>query len=327
MLDTAVGKWRNAIDTISVNWNTYDYLDGNKPMNISSINGDVKSAISVKDTRVTASHPFGGGMSHPIYIHTYGSAVVTFINDWSGRIGVATGKRPDNVKTEVPNAFGCFTAGTKVIISNRQCMSIEEVTEGMKILSHGGTISTQTNEQVATLVPMEETIYGFNNEDPFFSRGHAFWTTEGWKAIDPQLAREENPDLAIGTLQVGDIVFCIAQSSPLLYKPVIIHDFTSRKMEAATTMYGLHLTGYMSYHANGYVVVMNYPQLTQKRLRDGISKLNLEEKAHLASAVSTVIPELSKSLGGFIPPVLANAGILHLDKSKESDVISQQKES
>ena len=47
----------------------------------------------------------------------------------------------------------------------------------------------------------------------------------------------------------------------------------------------------------------------------------MEKKAHLDSAISTVIPEC---LGGFIPPVLANAGILHVDKSK--DVVQLQKD-
>ena len=74
----------------------------------------------------------------PVYKYAYGSAVVTFINDWSRRIGVATGKKADNVKVEVANAFGCFTASAKVIMSNSTCINIEGVTEGMKFLSYGG---------------------------------------------------------------------------------------------------------------------------------------------------------------------------------------------
>ena len=180
----------------------------------------------------------------------------------------------------------------------------------MKVLSHGGTISTCTNEDVANLMSEGETVYGFNEENAFFSAGHAFWTTEGWKAIAPDIAREENPDLLVGTLQVGDIIFQIAQFSPLLYEPKVIRSFTTKKLDVATMMYGLHLIGCKSYHANGYVVIMNYPVLTQKRFSEGIFKLNPEEKARLATALNTVVPELSKTLGGFIPPVLGKAGLL-----------------
>lgn len=323
MVDAVVKEWTNSFDNkITVNWNTYDYLDGSKPIDISSIDGDIKSAIAVKRTdKESVYSPTSIGpsaVSNTRYKYTYGIAVVSFVSDWAQRIGVATGTKPNNVTYEYPSPYSCFLAGTRVITSNTESINIEDVTEGVKILSHGGTISTQSSERVTNLVPSKEKIYGFNEEDAFFSGGHAFWTTEGWKAVAPELAREENPDLAIGTLQVGDIVFRVAQSKPLLYKPVVIHTLRSRDLDVDTIMYGLHLTGYKSYHANGYVVIMNYPQLTQKRLRDGMSKLNSVEKVRLVTAVNSVLPELSKCLGGFIPPALGNTGFLPADEVNDT---------
>ena len=316
LMDTAVKKWTSAFqDKISVDWNAYDYLNRNRPMNISSIDGSVKAAIQVKDTNVMPSPPLPGGPVLSTYVYTYGRNVAKFVDDWSKRIGVATGKKPDNVQVVTPSPFGCFMAGTKVTLSNGQHLNIEAVKEGMKVLSHGGTISSQTKEEVANLMPENETIYGLNDESPFFSAGHALWTTEGWKAIAPEIAQEENPDLVIGALQVGDIVFRLVQFSPLLYEPIVIRNFTSKRLDIATMMYGLHLTGYKSYHANGYVVIMNYPLLTQKRLLEGIKKLNPEEKARLVTAINMAVPELSKTLGAFIPPVLANAGLLSVPKT------------
>ena len=176
-------------------------------------------------------------------------------------------------------------------------------------LARSSLSHTCTNEDVANLMPEGETVYGLSEENVFFSAGHAFWTKEGWKAIAPDIAREET-DLLVGTLQVGDVIFQIAQFSPLLYEPKVIRSFTTKKLDVATMTYGLHLIGCKSYHANGYVVIMNYPVLTQKRFSEGISKLNPEEKARLATALNTVVPELSKTLGGFIPPVLGKAGLL-----------------
>ena len=316
LMETAVKKWTSALnDKISVDWNTYDYLNRNRPMDISSIDGSVKAAIQVKDTDVIHSPSLPEGPVMSTYVNTYGKNVAKFVDDWSKRIGVATGKKPDNVQVVTPNPFGCFMAGTKVTLSNGQHLNIEAVKEGMKVLSHGGTISSQTKEEVANLMPENETVYGLNDENPFFSAGHALWTTEGWKAIAPEIAQEENPDLVVGALQVGDIVFRLVQFSPLLYEPIVIRNFTSKSLDIATVMYGLHLTGYKSYHANGYVVIMNYPLVTQRRLLEGIKKLNPEEKARLVTAVNMAVPELSKALGAFIPPVLANAGIWTVPKT------------
>lgn len=191
----AVEKWKGALqDNICENWNTYDYLNGSKPMNIDDIVGNVNAAVQNKHTEVIPASPpppLLGNPAPPTYVYTYGADVCKFIDDWSKQIGVATGRKPDNVKYYIPNPFGCFMAGTKVMLSNGQNIGIEDVQDGMKILSHGGTISTCTNEDVANLMSEGETVYGFNEENAFFSAGHAFWTTEGWKAIAPDIAREE----------------------------------------------------------------------------------------------------------------------------------------
>ena len=311
LVNPAVQKWKSALeDKIFVDWDTFDYLNGSKPMNIEEIIGNAQTAINKKDTQIITPPPDPmGGPTVPTFIYTYGVNVASFVKDWSNRMGVATGKKPDNVQYYTPSPFGCFLAGTKVRLSCGQDINIEEVKDGMKVLSHGGTVSTQTAECVQPLIPEGELIFGFNGEDPFFFSGHAFWTTEGWKAVSPSVCQEENPDVKVGTLQVGDIVFRIAQVDPLLYQPVVVHRFTSMKLQEATKMHGLHLVGSRSYHANGYVVIMNYPMLTQKRLRDGFAKLSPEEKARLATATKQIVPELSKALGGFVSSALVNTGL------------------
>jgi hypothetical protein len=46
----------------------------------------------------------------------------------------------------------------------------------------------------------------FNNEKPFFTSCHPFWTQHGWKAIDPEGAKTENTWLMVGQLKEGDFV-------------------------------------------------------------------------------------------------------------------------
>jgi hypothetical protein len=51
---------------------------------------------------------------------------------------------------------------------------------------------------------------------------------------------------------------------------LIASRITSRILDLGTKLYDLHLLdGHRSYHANGYVVAMNYLQITEHRLREG----------------------------------------------------------
>ena len=184
-------------------------------------------------------------------------------------------------------------------LSNGNVFDIEKQTSGTKIISLGGDITTITDEFVEAVVSVGEQIVGFNDDTPFAALHHPFWTTEGWKCLDPITAKEENPDVNFKMLQVGDIIFRIAQTSPLLYKPVKIHNFNFVTLQEQTKIYGLHLDGPRSYHANGYAVMANYPVLTKKRIQKEMRKLSKEEKVRLQSALSSVKPELTKVLGSW----------------------------
>ena len=117
--------------------------------------------------------------------------------------------------------------------------------------------------------------------------------------MDSDTAKEENPDVNFKMLQVGDIIFRIAQTSPLLYKPVKINNFNFVTLQEQTKIYGLHLDGPRSYHANGYAVMANYPVLTKKRIQKEMKKLSEEEKLRLQSALSSVKPELTEVVGSW----------------------------
>ena len=204
---------------------------------------------------------------------------------------------------------GCFAPGTKVMLTSGKDLNIEKQTGGMKILALGGETTTITDEFVQEMLSEGEQLFGFNDDRPFAALHHPFWTAEGWKCLDPETAKEENPDIDFNLLQVGDIIFHIAQTEPLLYKPIKIHKFTFQTLQEPTKIYGLHLDGPRSYHANGYAVMANYPVLTKKRVREGMNKLSEEEKGRLQSTLSSVKIELSKVLGSWANDALDDIGL------------------
>ena len=204
---------------------------------------------------------------------------------------------------------GCFVAGTVVKLSDGQGLSIEKQSEGIKVLALGGETTTITDEFVEHMLDEGQKLFGFNDDAPFAALHHPFWTTEGWKCLDPETAKEENPDVDFKLLQVGDIVFRIAQTEPLLYKSTKINRFTFKMLQKPTKIYGLHLDGPRSYHANGYAVMANYPVLTKKRIQQGMKMLSEEQQESLVSAISSVKVELSKVLGSWASDALDDMGL------------------
>jgi hypothetical protein len=196
-----------------------------------------------------------------------------------------------------------------VTCSSGNNFNIEKQTGGVKILALGGDTTTITEEFVQEVLSEGEQFFGFNDDKPFAALHHPFWTAEGWKCLDPETAKEENPDVDFKLLQVGDIVFRIAQTDPLLYKPIKIHKFTFETLQEPTKIYGLHLDGPRSYHANGYAVMANYPILTKKRVQEGMSKLSEAEKGRLQSSLASVKVELTKVLGSWANDALDDIGL------------------
>ena len=182
---------------------------------------------------------------------------------------------------------GCFSAGTKVTLASGEEMAIEKQTVGLNILSNAGEITTITIEFVENEIGAGRQLFGINDDEPFATTNHPFWTTEGWKCLNLKAASVENPDVMYGILQIGDTVFRMAQTDPLLYEPITINQLTFTTLSEPSKTYGLHLNGPQSYHANSYVVAANYPILTEKRVHDGMKKLSNGEKESLKSAIGS----------------------------------------
>ena len=218
------------------------------------------------------------------------------------------------VVTPAIAAAGCFTAGTKITLTNGKEIPIEKQAVGLKLLAQGGETTTITEEYVDNDLLPGQQLFGLNDDDPFASLNHPFWTTEGWKCLEPEGAVEENPNIDFKLLQVGDIVFRIAQTNPLLYEPVKVHKFTFMTVTEPSKIYGLHLDGPRSYHANGYVVAANYPVLTKKRVCEGMKKLNDDEKKRLKTGLTSVQSELTKVFGTWAESAFKDMELVNQDE-------------
>ena len=71
----------------------------------------------------------------------------------------------------------------------------------------------------------------------------------------------ENPWADVGRLLPGHIVYRLAKDGDR-YDQVPVIRINSHQMRDASEAYGVHLRdGHRSYHANGYLVMVNYPEV------------------------------------------------------------------
>lgn len=74
---------------------------------------------------------------------------------------------------------------------------------------------------------------------------------------------KENPWADIGRLAVGNIVMRL-NSETKKYEQIIVQSVSIETMPHVKQVYGVHLReGRRSYHANGYLVAVNYPEVRQ----------------------------------------------------------------
>lgn len=239
----------------------------------------------------------------------FGESVLNFIKQFANQYGLYSGAGINNVITEGSSGGGCFIGEAPLMLANGEEVSIETIQPGMRILGYGGMSSVHSDELVCQEVPNSQTIYGINNYKPFFTAGHAFMTPEGWKAINPLIANEENPSLKVCELKIGDYVYQVSPSSAgQAYHLIEITEISQTILTAGEKIYGLHLIdGPHSYHVHRFVVRMNYPMITAYRLTQGFATLTQHERKLIHRQFLPVMPLLKKAVGNFIEQPLLKA--------------------
>ena len=132
------------------------------------------------------------------------------------------------------------------------------------------------------------SLWGFNDVKPFFTANHVFHTTTGMRSINPHAARVENPWADIGRLQVGHVLLHTEDGKN--YKPVPIVTINHEEAQCES-VHGVHLrSGLRSYHANGYLVHLNYPEITIKSMSKLLLPLPQQKRLELLKQFKELQP-------------------------------------
>lgn len=149
----------------------------------------------------------------------------------------------------------CFAPGTGILTASGTLAieSIEADTElvtSLEPLQYG-----RVSDEPARFHGAETILYGFNDEEEFFTANQAYFTTTGIRAIDPVAAGALSPSLNVGRLQVGHVLF---KASGDGYQLVEIIGLSSTAC-LFESLYTLHLRGEGMWrcHANGYLAYLN----------------------------------------------------------------------
>jgi len=201
----------------------------------------VQGAIPASPSAV-ANPPGGGGESRPV------PPKKCQVGSWPADYNIN-----DPVygycQTTNNNGSSCFIAGTMVKMADGTDMKIEDVVPGDLVKGKDG------NNKVRSLDPTtlgNRKLYAFNGSNNFFvTAEHPFWTTDGWKAINPEATKEESVDLyneLTGSLEVGHEI-------QTLNGIVRIKSIESKEINKPDLpLYNFHVENDHSYFADGYCV-------------------------------------------------------------------------
>ncbi|KAJ4371940.1 hypothetical protein N0V85_009084 [Neurospora sp. IMI 360204] len=232
----------------------------------------------------------GGGIGTLTF---YGIDLVLMIHE-NQISSIFKGDVTKNYSSNTDSGSGCFRPGTQVLTDGGP-INIEELREGTRVLTSGGEVPAYgicSNEQVVQSVLIGPTLrrqlWGINEDQPFFTSQHVFHTTTGLRAVDPVKAKLENPWLEVGALMVGHSL--IHTTDGKTYKPVEIRTL-HHEVADCDTIHGVHLReGQRSYHANGYLVHLNYPEITIKSLSKLLLQLDRKQRLHILSVAKELKP-------------------------------------
>ena len=142
-------------------------------------------------------------------------------------------------------------------MSDYTTKNIEDVVVGDKVI---GRKSINTVVELDPTVLGNRHLYAINGGTPFVTAEHPFMTTDGWKAIDPQMTIDEghtafsNED-DIGQLDVADTLIKWADPENMLTTgntPVTA--IASSTAADSTALYNFILDGDHTYYADTYLV-------------------------------------------------------------------------
>jgi hypothetical protein len=165
-----------------------------------------------------------------------------------------------------PQGISCFTAETRIAMADGTSRSIDQVIVGDYVLGADGQVNQVREIEKPRLGTRR--LYALNDDRYFVTSEHPFMTDSGWKAIDPAATLQENPNLEVGRLMVGDRLLVlsgilvpvaaggVAVDEPVEVRvePVLLGRIEETIADPATPLYNLRLDGNNTYFANDLLV-------------------------------------------------------------------------
>lgn len=193
--------------------------------------------LSARDVRQSV---FDSGAANPALAHLRRRIALHDRNDSAG-----------------PNySRSCFPAGTQILLADRTSKGIEDIAVGDVVMGFDG------QRQVPIVVEAMESplrdhycVLTFDDDSTVtLTREHPLYTTHGWRSLCPKSTSDENTQLLVGKLEIGDHVL----TAPGQYRSLL----DVRTITTDVQTYNLsRLSDFDTYFANGFLA-HNKAQMT-----------------------------------------------------------------
>ena len=254
--------------------------------------------------RIKSQSSITTGYASDVTLEIHGEPIL----NWLQTTGKLYFTQPDKIYNERRHSVNecCFLAGTKITKEDMSEVSIERIKSYDRILNAFGLSALQTNIKVYTILKKGISLFGMILETndgkieiipPFVTGGHLFMTTDGWKAILPSIAQEENAFRHPLPLTQGDILYRICPNGE--YETVKIQKILSRPSYEGEIVYDVHIVeGQANYHANRFLVAFNYPVYTAQRIWQGFST-NFPNQSQVHQTIHTLIQKMDEWMSDY----------------------------
>lgn len=281
----------------------------------------IRNAINKSRKTEKVLPNYAGGFPTVETNYYFGEAAAQWVHTACKQYGVYSGHGPNNhdgPHFSVPpfSGGGCITAATGVLVldgNDVKEVPIAETKEGQTVLTARGA-AERTAELVVT--HGNRFLYSFNEDKPFMSLEHTIMTQRGWASLDPQSSMEYTPHQEVHKLSVGDVVWKLkdtsitnlSSSKKLEYDMIKVNRINIEKLDPTCPLFDLHLRGgHHSYFTNGYLCLVDYPEITMQRLASNYSSMSVFEQHKMQKLLKENKGLLNKALGANLGEHISHA--------------------
>ena len=134
--------------------------------------------------------------------------------------------KPSDILSKYSKTYSrsCFPAGSDVLLADMTTKVIEQISVGDIIMGFDGTKPVPTNvEALESPLRDHHCILSFADGSTLkLTQEHPLYTKDGWKSLSPESTAEENKELLVGKLEIGDRILTITGSYQILIDIIFV---------------------------------------------------------------------------------------------------------